>query len=197
MSETTLREHALRVAVLKVISDEAVRAYKAARDDAQAGFGPARDEGQSQQRALLPDGTEIGLISVKAPARRVGMPDGALEAWVRGHLPGGMEDYADPDAVNTAEVLDVLKAVFPHLVKSRIRPATRAALLKEVEESGGYLVDQETGDKEKVAEVTDGRATGEFAFRPSRDARDKVIAAWQRGELRGAVPFALPEGGEG
>jgi hypothetical protein len=97
--------------------------------------------------------------------------------------------------ITDAEVLDVLRAVFPDLVKRRIRNATRAKLMTEVEESGGYLVDQAEGTKEKVGEVTDLKPTGAFSFRPAKGARDAVIAAWQRGELQGIAlgPLALPE----
>jgi hypothetical protein len=203
VSETSLREHALRVAVLDVIGDEVGAAYKAARKDAEAAFGPARGDGQSQQKVMLPDGAEIGLVSIRAGGRQVDVTDAALEAWVAEHLPGGMEEVADARALTDAEVLDVLRAVFPHLVSRRIRAATRAALLKEIEESGGWLTDTETGVKERVAEVTDLKPTGAFSYRPGKDARDQVITAWQRGELRDiglgalALPGAGPDTGAG
>jgi hypothetical protein len=196
MTGTTIREHALRVAVTKIIEDEAKRLHKGARADAEQAFAPARTDGQSQQKVLLPDGTEAGLISISAGGRQVDVTDAALEAWCDAHLPGAYEEYAD--MITDAEVLDVLRAVFPHLVKRRIRTATRAALMSEIEESGGYLVDQAEGTKEKVGEVTDLKPTGAFSFRPAKGAADAVIAAWQRGELQGIAlgPLALPEGGE-
>ena len=196
MSEPNLRDHALRVAVLKVIADESARLYKGARADAEEAFAPARADGHSQQKVMLPDGAEVGLISISAGGRQADVTDAALEAWCDAHLPGAFEEYAD--MITDAEVLDVLRAVFPDLVKRRIRHATRAALVKEIEESGGYLVDQAEGTKEKAGEVTDLKPTGAFSFRPAKGARDAVIAAWQRGELQGIAlgPLALPEGGE-
>jgi hypothetical protein len=196
MSDLTPREHALRVAVLDVIGKEISSAYKGARQEAEAAFGPVRADGQSQQKVMLPDGTEIGLISIKAAGKQVDVTEAALEAWVTEHLPDGIEEYIGERDANSAEVLDVLRAVFPHLVKKHIRPSTRAALLKEIEETGGYLIDKESGDKAKVAEVTDLKPTGAFSYRPGKDARDQVIAAWQSGGLRdlGLGVLALPGG---
>jgi hypothetical protein len=198
--ELTVGEHALRVGVLDVIGDEVTAVYKSARKDAEAAFAPARDDGQSQRKVQLPDGTEIGLLSIRAGRKQVDVTDAALATWTEAHLPDGMEDYVDPAAL-TSDVLDVLRAVFPDLVHKRVRAATRTALLKEIETSGGYLVDKATGDKEKVGDVTDLKATGAFSYRPGKDARDQVIAAWQRGELRHlglgalALPGAAPEDG--
>lgn len=201
MSDLTARDHALRVAVLDVLGKEVGTAYKSARAEAEEVFGPARADGQSQQKVMLPDGTEIGLISIKAGGKQVDVTEAALEAWVAAHVPDGMEDVADERALTDAEVLDVLRAVFPHLVSRRIRPATRAALLKEIEDGGGWLVDKETGDKEKVGEVTDLKPTGAFSYRPGKDARDQVVAAWQSGELReiglGALAIGAAGGGSG
>jgi hypothetical protein len=192
--ELTVGEHALRVGVLDVIGDEVTAVYKAARKEAEAAFAPARDDGQSQRKVILPDGTEIGLLSIRAGRKQVDVTEAALEAWTAEHLPDGMEDYLDPSALASADVLDVLRAVFPDLVKRRIRQATRTALLKEIETSGGYLVDKVTAEKEKVGEVTDLKATGAFSYRPGTQARDQVIAAWQRGDLRhlGLGALALP-----
>lgn len=186
-----LRDHALRVAVLKTIADETAKAYKQVRGEAESAFAPARAEGQSQQRAMLPDGTDLGLISIRDGGKDVAVSEAALEAWLEEHNREGFEEYADPAAYTDAEVLDVLRAVFPHLVKRRIRGEVRSLLLKEIEDSGGYLVDKETGDKQKVAEVRDLKATGAFSWRPSKDAHDLVIAAWQRGELQEIALGAL------
>jgi len=206
MSEMTAREHALRVGVLDVISDETAGMLQAAREDAAPAFAEWRADGErGRLKALLPGGAEIGLVSVKAGGKKItateGTLDKAIEKWVREHLPDGIEYYLDESALMNAEVLDVMKAVFPHLVKSRVREATRKALVKEVTDSGGWLVDKSAGEKEKVAEVEDQKPAGTFAFRPSPDARDLVIAAWQRGELRHlglgaiALPGAAPDPG--
>lgn len=181
--DMTARDHALRVAVLDVIGKEISSAYKNARGEAQAAFAPLRADGQSQQKVMLPDGDEIGLISIKAGGKSVDVTEDALTAWLRDHNPEGLEDYVDPEAVTNAELVDIVRAVLPELVRTRIRPGVRDAMLKEIEETGGYLVDKDTGDKAKVADVTDREPSGAFSYRPGKDARDKIIAAWRRGEL--------------
>jgi hypothetical protein len=192
------RDHALRVAVLDVIGKEISGAYKGARKDAEAAFGPLRADGTPQQKVMMPNGTEIGLISIKAGGKNVGVTEDALTGWLKEHNPEGLEDYLDPSAVTNTELLDVIRAVFPELVRTRIRAEVRTALLKEIEETGGYLVDKESGDKEQVAAVADVKPTGAFSYRPAKNARDEVIAAWQRGDLQGIAldALALPTGGE-
>jgi hypothetical protein len=190
------RDHALRVAVLDVIGKEISGAYKGARKDAEEAFGPLRADGQSQQKVMMPDGTEIGLISIKSGSKDINATEDALTGWLEEHNPEGLEDYLDPSAATNTELLDVVRAVFPELVRTRIRAEVRAALLKEIEETGGYLVDKDSGDKEQVAEVTDVKPTGAFSYRPAKNARDEVIAAWRRGELQGIAldALALPAG---
>jgi hypothetical protein len=194
--EMSARDHALVVAVLDVISKEAAAALKAARGDAESAFARARADGQTQQKVMLPDGTEIGLVAIKAGGKDIAVSEDAIEGWVRKHLPDGMESYIKPSALSNIEVLEVLRGVFPELVGSRIRPETRSALLKEIEQTGGYLIDKETGGKEKVAEVTDLDPTGAFSYRPAPGARDSVIAAWQDGKLRDVAlgPLGIPAG---
>ena len=197
--DMSARDLALRVAVLDVIGREVSAAHKGARGDAEQAFAPLRADGQTQQKVMLPDGTEIGLISIKSGGKDVAVSEGALEDWVRRHLPDGMEEYADPAALTNSEVLDVLRAVFPELIKSRIRPETRTALLKQIEKTGGYLIDTENGEKEQVADVADLKPTGAFSYRPSAEARDLVVGAWQRGELQDIAlgALALPSGDGG
>lgn len=190
------RDHALRVAVLDVIGEEVAGAYKGARKDAEEVFASLRKDGNPQQKVMLPDGDEIGLISIRAGGKSVDVTEDALKAWLREHNPEGLEDYLDADAVTNAELLDIVRAVLPDLVKTRIRAEVRTALLKEIKDTGGYLVSKETGEKEQVAEVTDRDPSGAFSYRPGKDARDKIIAAWRRGDLRGVAldALALPTG---
>lgn len=184
------RDHALRVAVLDVVKAE----YGAARDAAEPEFAAMRAEGQKQQAVMLPDGTEIGLVSIKAGAPTVAVTEGALEDWVRKHVPDGMEDYIVPAAMTDAEILDMLKACFPHAVRQRIRPATRAALLKEMTESGGKVTDQASGEVEQLGEVEPHKPTGAFSYRSAPGARDKIVTEWRAGRLTEIAfgPLALP-----
>lgn len=195
MSTPTPREHALRVAVLGALLDVVKAEYGKARDAAEPEFAVMRAEGQKQQAVMLPDGTEIGLVSIKAGTPTIAVTEGALEAWVREHLADGMEDYVVPAATADAEVIDMLKACFPHAVRQRIRPATRAALLKEIEEGDGWLVDKVTSEKEHLGEVEQHKPTGAFSYRSAKGAQDRIVAEWRAGRLTEIAfgPLALPE----
>lgn len=193
----TPREHALRVAVLDVLADEVNAGYKAARKEAQPVFAEVRADGQTQQKALLPDGTEIGLISIRGGSSTVTADEAALSAWVAAHNAEGTEDYLIPQWVQNADVVALVKAYFPEAVASRVRTPVREALLKEAGQNGGYVVDTESGEKAQIAGVAEGKPTGVFSWRPGPEARDKIIAAWRRGDLRSVElgPLALPEAG--
>lgn len=193
------REHALRVAVLDVLADEVNAGYKAARKEAEPAFAEVRKGGTPQQEALLPDGTKLGLISIRGGGTVVTPDEAAVLAWVAEHNPEGIEDYLIPQAVQSADVVALVKAYFPELVATRVRGPVHKALVDEAKVSGGYVVDPGGGEKGKIAEVSEGDPTGAFAWRPGPEARDKIIAAWQRGDLRGVElgPLALPGGEAG
>lgn len=194
MTSPTPRDHALRVAVLGALLDVVKSEYGKARDAAGPEFAIMRAEGQKQQAVMLPDGTEIGLVSIKAGTPTVAVTEGALETWVREHVPDGIEDYIVPAAQADAEILDMLKACFPHAVRQRIRPATRTALLKEIVDSGGKVADKESGEVEQLGEVEQHKPTGEFAYRSAKGARDRIVAEWRAGRLTEIAfgPLALP-----
>lgn len=184
-SAMTARDHALRVAVLDALQDTVDKAYKAARKEAEPVFKAARIDGQTQQKVLLPDGEEIGLISIRSGSPGVTMAEADLEGWVREHCPDGIEDYIDPAAVANLDVIEVVRAVFPHLVKSRIRQSVRDALLKEIKDTGGWLVDEVTAEKAKIAEVTTHQPTGTFSYRAGAGTPQRIVAEWLAGNLAG------------
>src|SRR5262249_45218684 len=96
----TARGHALRVAVAEAVAEVAGKARKQARGEAEALFAALREDGQTQQKVVLPDGEEIGLVSIKAGGTTVEVDDeDALLAWVDEHCPGEAEEYVDPDAI--------------------------------------------------------------------------------------------------
>jgi hypothetical protein len=195
MSTPTPRDHALRVAVLSALLDVVKSEYTAAREAAEPEFAAMRTEGQKQQAVMLPDGTEIGLISIKAGTPTIAVTEAAFEGWVREHLPDGMEDYVVPAALADPEVIDMLKACFPDAVRQRIRPATRAALLTEMAESDGKVADQESGELSQLGEVEPHKPTGAFSYRSAKGARDRIVAEWRAGRLTEIAfgPLALPE----
>lgn len=177
------RDAALTVGVMDVLCDEFTGRLKAAREAAEPVFRAAGADGQTQQKVLLPDGTALGLISIKAGAQTLdGLSEDKLEAWVRDHNPDGMEDYLDPKALADAEVIEIIRALFPDLVRSRVRPATRKAMQAEMLKSGGWLVDAD-GEKHQLAAVKTGKPAGGFAYRPAVGAAELVAEAWRRGDL--------------
>jgi len=195
VSTPTPRDHALRVAVLSALLDVVKSEYSAARDAAEPEFAAMRAEGQKQQAVMLPDGTEIGLISIKAGTPTIAVTEAAFEAWVREHVPDGMEDYVVPAVLADLEVIDMLKACFPHAVRRRIRPATRTALLAEMAESGGKVADKGSGELSQLGEVEPHKPTGAFSYRSAKGAQDRIIADWRAGRLAEVAfgPLALPE----
>lgn len=199
MSGLTPREHALRVAVLEAITEMAKAEYAKARADAQLAFAAVRADGGKQQAVMLPDGTEIGMVSIKAGVTDVTADDAELLAWVREHVPDGIESYIDPAALTDAEVIDMIRACFPGAVKERVRGSTRAALVAEMIDSGGFVTDKETGEIELLGMVESHKPTGAFALNGSgaKQRRERIVAEWQRGKLWEIAlgPLALPQGG--
>lgn len=194
MSELTPRDHALRVAVLGAVLDTVKAEYTRARSDAMAAFAPIRADGQTQQKALLPDGSEVGLISIKEGATSVTVDEDALEAWVREHVPDGIEPVITPAALADLEVLEMIAACFPGSVTEQVRPSIRAALVKEMTDNDGKVADKSTGEVALLGEVTRHDPTGEFAYRPAKGSRDRIAGDWLAGRLA-EIPFgplALP-----
>lgn len=194
MSGPTPRDHALRVAVLGAVLDTVKAEYAKARGEAEAAFAPLRADGQTQQKALLPDGAEVGLVSIKAGAQSVTVNEAALEAWVRERVPGGMETVIDPAALTDPEVIEMISACFPGLARPQVRPSVRAALVKEMEESGGKVADPGTGEFALLGEVEQHKPTGAFSYRAAPGARDRIVSDWLAGRLQQVefAPLALP-----
>jgi len=194
----TPRQHALKVAVLGTLKDEVEKAYKAARADAEEVFADVRKDGSPQQKVMLPDGTEIGLIAIKAGVTEVTPgSDTALMDWCREHAPHAIERYVVAGASEMADVIEVIAAFFPNLVRERIRASSLAALHRQITETGGYLIDED-GGKSKVAEAVRRDPSGAFSYRPAKGAQDRIMHEWQQGNLREVAlgPLALPAGGE-
>lgn len=197
MNDLTPREHALRVAVLEAIVEAAKAEYTKARRGAEQAFAAIRADGGKQQAVMLPDGTEIGLISIKAGGSTVTVDEDELLAWVGEHAPGDIEEYITPEAMSDAEIVDMIKACFPAAVGKRVRQSVRDALVKEMTESGGFVADKESGEIALLGEVENHDPTGAFALAGAgaKARRDRIMTEWQRGNLREIAlgPLALPE----
>jgi hypothetical protein len=199
MSAPTPRAAALRVAVLSCLLDAVKAEHGHARKAAEEVFAPVRKDGQTQQKVLLPDGTEIGLISIKggAPSVDWGEP-GALLAWCRENAPHHVEQYVTEGAFEMKDVIDLIAVFFPNLVGERVRASSLAAMSKQVQETGGYVIDDESGEKHKLAAVTPADPTGAFAYRAAKGAQERIVAEWMAGNLREIAlgPLTLPAGGD-
>lgn len=200
----TPREHALRVAALEALSAAVKAEYEQARTDAETAFKAARADGARQQEVLLPDGTAAGLIAIKEGAAVTTVHEAALLAYVSEQNAEGVEEYIDSSAWSRLDVIEVVKAVFPEAVSKRIRPAVRAAYVKQAEATDGglVLIDGETGEKTELITIAKGKPTGEFAFAggKSDQRREAVMGALQsdrglRAQVLGGA-LALTSGDE-
>ena len=194
------REHALRIATLEALKEAVLAEYEKARAEAEPVFAAKyAEEGNDRQAVLLPSGEKVGQITIKAPVPMVDMDDGpdALLDWCREHFPAAVEEYIDPDAVGSTDVIAAVRDKLPDLIRQRVRPGTAKALTEEIAKGHGLLADRHSGEAEQVATVTPGQPTGAFAFTGanSTERRQRLMAALLSGELRGVVgfgPLALP-----
>lgn len=187
MSDLTLHEQALaaalEVAILDALSDKVGTALKKARAAAEAVFA-ASGEGFPQVNVVLPDGRRVGRITVKETApKAVPVSTSVLPDWCRDHYLDGLEEYVEQSAWTNTDVIDAVKAKVPGVVKTRLRATAAESLLAESLEADGWLLDKETGDTLKVADITESVITGEFAFtdKTSGPRRAAIVKAWQDG----------------
>lgn len=203
MTETNLYEQAftaaLKVAVLDAVASKAADDLKKARAEAEGLFA-VTGKLFPQVNVVLPDGRHVGRLTVKEAAPRVifnSANPAILADWCRDHYPDGLEEYVDPDAFSSLDVIAAVKAKVPAVVRSRLRTTAAEALLAEIKASGGWLEDKATKEREKVAEVKDGGITGEFAFSDQKgpQRRAAIIDAWRAGVIDLAPMLALPAAG--
>lgn len=182
---------ALRVAVLRVLADAINDQNKASRADAEAEFAALRnDSGVKSLTVALPDGTEIGTIAIKAGKQQVDYDDTAVLAFARQSAPTEITEVVDPSVLDDPKVRAFIREHKPDAITTGVTEAFKRSLKPDAD---GCVINRETGELVKVAEVTAGRPTGAFAYTPSKDARERVVAAWQAGELGGiGGPLAAP-----
>lgn len=177
------KQHALRVAAAKVLSDIVTEGYEQIRRDAEPEFAALRrDAGAKALNAELPDGTELGSLSIYAgpPNTRVNMA--TVAAIVANDDPDEFVEQLTDAALADEALLEFVRDHMPHLLERKIRPDYLKKLLKRID-ANGYLKDA-AGTRIKVAEVTRGEPTGKFAFTAGPGARELVWAAWQDGTLQ-------------
>lgn len=187
------RDHALRVAFAAALGEIAAEAEKKARDGGIPAFAAHRRDGNDNTKVLLPDGTQVGLLLVRAGVKEAMFAEADLLAWVQANSPDDAEDYVDSAAWGNADVIETIRAVFPELVKTRVRDAARKKLVKEMTDSGGWLADRKTGEIKgtQLAAVTEHDPTGAVTYRPGPGAAEKIAAEWMAGRLAGIDPGGL------
>jgi hypothetical protein len=187
----TARDHALKVAALEAAAHAFADAYEKARAEAEPVFAAKyTDDGNDRQMVLLPSGEKVSQVTIKTPAPSARLLEGRLEAWAAGVVgDGAFEEYILPAAIGTAQVIDAVKAAHPELVRRRLRPGTARKLAADAVKGGGWLQDDETGEKAQVAEISTGTVTGAFAFTGNDSAprRARLMEEILSGRLRDVI----------
>ena len=205
MSESmTARDHALRVAALEAAAHAFTDAYEKARAEAEPVFAAKyTEDGNDRQMILLPSGEKVSQVTIKTPAPSFRFREDRVEAWAAGVIgDGAFEEYILPAAISSRQVIEAVKAAHPELVKRRLRPGTAKKLAGEAVKSGGWLLDEATGETAQVADVSPGTVTGAFAFTGNDSAarRARLMEEILSGRLRDVIgpvlgPLPLPAEG--
>ncbi|SFL01136.1 hypothetical protein [Streptomyces pini] len=169
-----LKEHATRVAVLKVLRDAVEEQYQATRREVLDGLRAAREEYALKSiRVTLRDGTPIATITLIDPRPEVVVADeGAFTTWV-------VENH--PDEVET-------------LV--RVRPSWRRQFTAGLTAWPGPVTDPHTGEVVPGLETAPPPEPRSFSLRPVPGGTEQVARAWRTGEIDLPRLLAL-DGGEG
>lgn len=177
------KQHALKVAAAKVLSGIVSEGYEQIRKDAEPVFAQLRiDTDAKSLSPSLPDGTELGTISIKAgPATRKWRMS-AIAAIVANDDPDMLEERLTDDAAKDPDLLDFVRNHMPHLIERRINDKHLKGLFKKVD-ANGYLKDA-AGTPIKVVDISRDKPTGDFSYLASKSARQAVWTAWESGELR-------------
>lgn len=192
-----LEQIALSLAVLDDKAGQAKDRYTEARLYAQEAFAVARRHRIPQVEPALPDGTKLGLISIKQGTTVVHPDEDALLLHVATTAPAELEDYLPDSALRDPRVVEVLLREVPDVVRRRIRKPYREQLLAEMLERDGWVANQKTGDLEQVGSVTRHHPTGEFAFRKERQAVQALRDALAAGLITETGEVVAPAGGDG
>ena len=185
-----LSDLSLKVAALAAIAALVDDEYKKARRAAEEAF---KANGIKSLTINLPDGEEVGGITVTSPSASVSYDEDALLAWAAEHTPAEVEEYLDASVQLDQEAIEWARAHRDDLLRRRIRQVWRKELDKQAKGNGGYVIDTATGETAKVAEVTPNRSTGAFSLSPDRhgERAARLITALRSGELAGVTALAI------
>ncbi|KAA9379590.1 hypothetical protein F5972_08000 [Microbispora cellulosiformans] len=188
-------------ALHKFIGDELKQAKK---DHAPLFAAAANLGGEKQIDLTLPDGTKIGTYNLDQPGVLIAWDTAAVREYTRRTAPHNLYDEVNPAALNYPDIVEFIKLTHPGLVQEAVRPSYLTLLEEQLDEQG-RLPDPTTGELVTVAKRNKVDATGEGRFgwtRAKRDVpggRERLVAAWRAGELRGRIaldpPVAAPAAG--
>jgi hypothetical protein len=187
-----LAQHSLRVATLAALGELVKKEYEAARKEAEAAY---RANGIKKLAIALPDEGPIGEITVKQPGPTVRMDDDLLLEWVQKHTPDEVEEYLDSSVLLDQEAIEWAREHRDDLLRKRVRAVWRTELVKMATGNGGFVIDTQTGDSTKVAEVTPNKPTGAFALSADKhgERAARLLAALRAGELAGITNLAIAD----
>lgn len=169
-----VQEHGRQVAKLKALLNLITAEYNDARAGAAAAYAASRI---GSLTVVLPDGTEVGSVTVKAVGVVVIPEDAVLLEWAKVHTPSEVEEFLDDKALTDEELLGWAREHRDDLIRERIRPVWHAELIKKAAKNGGHAVDPITGAAHKFAEVRHQPVTGEFVYTPKRIADEAILSA--------------------
>lgn len=198
MSSETTFSPSVRVAVLRTLLDEVNAELNAARGAAQDEYKAKRAEGVKTVEVTLPGGAKVGTVSIRDGARTVTVDEDALLAHVKATAPTEVVERVDPAVLADPEVVAWVLAHRPQMVREQVRPAYAKKVTADLDDAGD-LINTSTGEVVHLAEVRIAGPSGDFSYRPAKDARERVLEAWRAGELGelGGMFAVLPEGGGG
>lgn len=174
------KDHAIRVASAKVLTEIVAEGYEGVRADAEKVFGVARRVHSSKSLDPDLDGVSLGTVSILAGAATKTV-DHSTVAAVAAATHGTVQVFR-PGALDDENLLSFVRDQMPHLLETKVRAEDLSATYKAIDKDG--WLKRPDGSKVKVAAVVRGEVTGEFRFRASKEAKAAVLAAWHRGELQ-------------
>jgi hypothetical protein len=157
----SLKEDAIRVAVLKALRDTVDAEYEAARLRVLAGLRAARAElGLESLRVTLPDATPVATVTLVDPRPAVVIADeDAVTTWVA-------ENY--PTEVET---------------RVRVRPGWQKRFVSGPDASTGPVADPRTGEVVTGLAVLPAPEPRSFSLRSLPGGAEEITRAWRRGAL--------------
>jgi hypothetical protein len=188
--------HTVKVAVLRVRSDELATELAAARAAAEKAYALHRLAGNKSVTPVLPGGIEAGTFSIERGHVDVHFDEPALLALVREAAPDEIESFLPLSVLNLKQVFALVAEKFPDLVETRINALYRAQLAETCEETDGRLANTATGETVKVATVSRHDPTGKFSYLPGKKGTAAVLAALKDGTVTEHGEIVPPPAGD-